>query len=303
MLACSRRLTNLAAADERSELRPPVLRRVKGLNWSPGASCRPEAGTTNDSWNGMSIRDQYIQAFETIRGRYGEESSGWKIDSNVSLKKAIGYTGRYVVRHERPHFRYDYYREVLCKAMRDLHYDPVNRTILCMDLGCGPGLFSWVVQDYMSDLSVEEGNVEIAGYDHAKSMIQLSNIFHDYFRDGRSTRYGWHGCSKVGRLQRALMLRNFSNYDIIVTFGHVLIQIKNDLRAMRELSGIIWSLSPFKSCTVIAADAYFSDGRRQAFRDSCERLWRALQEPGMSSEHRPLSDRHSYTYARLSAWK
>ena len=247
----------------------------------------------------MSIRDQYRQAFAAIRDSYGEEGSGWEIDSNVSLKQAIGYTGQYVVGHERQHFRYDYYHDVMCRVMRDLRYDPVNRKILCMDLGCGPGLFSWVVQDYMVSRSVRKGDIEIIGYDHAENMVRLSKKFHDCFRRGRAARYDWHGSFKIGRLKRVLGSRDFSGHDIIVTLGHVLIQVKDNAHALRDFSGIIRSLSPFGSCIVVAADAYFSHDRRRAFRDSCAILWYALREAGMNVKPRQLSDARSCMCARL----
>lgn len=253
----------------------------------------------HDSRNGMSIRGHYIQAFETIRNRYGEEGSGWEINPDVSLKQAIGYTRQYVIGHDKPHFRYDYYRDALDWAFSTLRFGPGNGDILCMDLGCGPGLFSWVVQDYMVSRSVRKGDIEIIGYDHANNMIRLLNMFHDCFCCRCSPQHDWHGYFRIGRLKRALKTRCFSNHDVIVTLGHVLIQIKDNPRAMRDFSCIIGSMFPFKSCVVIAADAYSSLDRRQAFRDSCEGLWDALREAGMDSTTGKLSDMRSHVCARL----
>lgn len=176
----------------------------------------------------MSIRDQYIQAFKAIRKRYGEKASGWEIDPDVSLKQAIGYTRKHVVKHSQKHFRYDYYSCVLRMAMRDLSYNSVYGKILCMDIGCGPGLFSWVVQDYMSSNRVKSENLKMIGYDHAKNMIRLSKKFHVSLCKRCATSYTWHGDFKFNRLKQNLKGSDFSNHDVIITLGHVLIQINDN---------------------------------------------------------------------------
>ena len=248
----------------------------------------------------MSIRDQYIQAFEAIRHKHGEEdSSGWEIDPDVSLKQAIGYTGQYVVKHSQKHFRYDYYSCVLRMAMRDLSYNPGNGKILCMDIGCGPGLFSWVVQDYMSSHRVKRKNLMVIGYDHAKNMIRLSKKFHVSLRKQCATSYNWHGDFKFNRLKQNLKGLNFSNYDVIVTLGHVLIQINDNAQEMRKFSKIVRSLCPFKSCIVVAVDAYSLEERRRQFRSSWKVFRKALQDDKMNCKSEKFGPDRSYVYTRL----
>lgn len=249
----------------------------------------------------MSIRDQYIQAFEAISKRYGEKASGWEIDPDVSLKQAIRYTRQYVVGNPQNHFRYDYYRNVLYKAMYDFSYNPVNGKILCMDIGCGPGLFSWVVQDYMSSNRVKSKNLKVIGYDHAKNMIRLSKKFHVSLRKQCATSYNWHGDFKFNRLKQNLKGLDFSNHDVIVTLGHVLIQINDNAQAMRKFSKIIRSLCPFRSCIVVAVDAYSSEERRRQFRSSWKTFREYLRDDGMNCESKePIIYRYgNYIYNRL----
>ena len=71
----------------------------------------------------MQIRDHYIEAFEKIRRRYGERSCGYRISPHVPLKDTIGYTGEYVVGHNRDHYRYEYYWNTLDRALKMLRKD------------------------------------------------------------------------------------------------------------------------------------------------------------------------------------
>ena len=247
----------------------------------------------------MSIRDQYIPAFEAIKGKYVGVYPGYKIGPNASLEEVIGYTEQHVIEHTTPHFRYDYYKDVLGEAMRNLHFDTTNRSIFCVDMGCGPGLFSWVVQDYMSSSSVKNENIRMIGYDHAENMILLSEKFHQSFVKRRATKYDWCGYSKIDHLKRDLESWDLSGHDIIVTLGHVLIQIKDDERAIREFSEVIRSLYRVKSCIVIAADAFADAQRRRAFRDGWNGFQKALCDAGMNYKFDKFGNWYSYAYALL----
>ena len=258
----------------------------------------------NDSRNGMLIRDQYIQAFDAIKGKYGEETSEWRIGRNVSLKQAIGYTGQYVIRHKKKHFRYDYYRRKLGEAMYNLHPNPMSGSILCMDMGCGPSLFSWVVQDYISSHLMNNGSIGIIGYDHAEKMIQLSEEFRGYFINKCDIKYDWRGYWEIDHLKHNLERRDFSEHNIIVTLGYVLIQIKDkdNGRVMREFSEVIRSLYPVKSCIVVAVDAFSDFQWCQEFRDGWKRFQKALCDAGVNCESERCGSQYSYdsyAYARL----
>ena len=75
---------------------------------------------------------------------YGRESR-----TDVSLQGAIGYTSKYIVESGEEHYRYDYYRYILNTALNFFGIHRSKYKIFHLDLGCGPGLFSWVVQDYL----------------------------------------------------------------------------------------------------------------------------------------------------------
>lgn len=250
----------------------------------------------NDSRNGTLIRNQYVPAFRAIKDEYGWEYSGWKIDPDVSLRKAISYTELYVVEHKTPHFRYKYYKDVLREAIRNLHFNTTNGSILCVDMGCGPSLFSWVVRDYIYS---SNENILMIGYDHAKKMILLSKKFHEYFVNKCAIKYDWYGYYKIDHLEHYLENQDLSGHDIIITLGHVLIQIKDNKRAMCEFSKVIRILCLAKSCIVVAVDAYTGEWR-QAFQDGWKGFQKALCEAGVDCGPVYLNPgRRSYVYARL----
>lgn len=130
----------------------------------------------------MQIRDHYIDAFNKIRRRHGEMCSGYEIRADCSLREAIGYTRRYIVGKDQDHYRYDYYRDELDRSLRHMVFDDKIDKILHLDIGCGPGLFTWAMRDYLlSQHDRKDGSVDFIGYDHAESMIRLSNLFLENF--------------------------------------------------------------------------------------------------------------------------
>lgn len=128
----------------------------------------------------MSIRKNYIEAFNKIRKRFGWKPHDHEIPGNISLKEAIGYTGEFIVESGEEHFRYDYYRKKINNTPTMFGIGRVKK-IVHLDLGCGPGLFSWVVRDYMlKSYGKKPGDIEFIGYDHAQNMIRLAKLFQEY---------------------------------------------------------------------------------------------------------------------------
>ena len=136
----------------------------------------------------MSIRDNYIPALNWIAQRHGERYSNAQIGPQDSLQETIGYTREYVVEHTTPHFRYQYYHGALSSALTRLPFDPADRPLLHLDIGCGPGVFSWVMYDYMaSQENRDSGRVAYYGYDHCAAMIDLAHFFLECFPTGTNS--------------------------------------------------------------------------------------------------------------------
>ena len=244
----------------------------------------------------MPIRDCYMQTFEEIAGKFGEEVSGCEIGSSDSLRKVIGYTRRYVVENESVHFRYNYYRRELGGAVARHDYCPNGRRVIHLDLGCGPGLFSWVVRDYMHERFGQDiGPVEHVGYDHSHNMILLASLFQALL----PVTYDGRGYHNVDEIRDVLARTDCATSDAVVTLGHVLIQICDDADAMRRFADIIQVLFPVNSCIVVAVDAYISENRRQAFRRACEQLAGVLDRMGIQFEDQWMGATKSRMSARV----
>ena len=245
----------------------------------------------------MQIREHYINSFNQIRNKFGELPCNHLISENVSLKKAIGYTRQFIVESDQEHFRYDYYKRKIGEAITRLGLNPVENKITHLDLGCGPGLFSWVVRDCLrSRYKKNPDDIELIGYDYAENMIHLANLFHEYL----PVEYNFDGYFEFERIRNMLKSRDFSDCDNIITFGHVLIQIKDNLEAQREFVEIIQNLFPVNSCILVAVDAYAYEDRRQDFRHACKTLLDALTGAGIDVKSKPIGSRGSTMYASLS---
>ena len=246
----------------------------------------------------MLVKRRYIREFNKIRRRYGEAPAGYVVEKNATLEDSIGYTERYVVGRGKPHFRYDYYMGALEEAAREFDCIHPGRKIIHVDLGCGPGLFAWVVHDYVTARCRKNGDsLSFYLYDHSENMIKLAKKFRKKLLTEHHVRFYHDAKAMRNRLRSG----GLANYDVLVTFGHVLIQTRNDRRALREFSRVIRELSLSNSCTIIAVDAY-SGWRRSEFRDACDKLAARLRKFGVDHEV-VMGPNRSCMYARLTRRK
>ena len=225
----------------------------------------------------MLIIDSYISAFNAISARHDEEPSDYEIGPNASLGKVIRYTRNYIVESDERHYRYKYYYEALSKGLKRLRFDPGDRCIVHLDLGCGPGLFSWVVHDFMAQKQLDTSRGEFFGYDHANNMIVLARLF----KHALPRVFNFIGYSKKERISKAMQARDFSDYVAVVTLGHVLIQVSQNSNAIAQFIQIVQCLLPAHVCFLIAADA-FTNGRQLVFVREWERLLTAFANAGVA---------------------
>ena len=106
----------------------------------------------------MAIRDHYAPTLDAIAQRYGEAPPVFHIAPDTPLPTLVGYTRRHVVDGDEPHFRYGYYHAALSSALRRLQFAPGDRRVVHLDIGCGPGVFSWVMYDYMTSQGTYDPN-------------------------------------------------------------------------------------------------------------------------------------------------
>lgn len=236
----------------------------------------------------MLIKDCYQRVFEGIKRQYNKEGCGGKADfsyrvpSDVSLERAIEYTGHHIISslYGTPHYRYGRYRNALDKVLKEeLRFKPANRRIVGLDLGCGPGLFSWVVRDYMlKEYGSNDGDISLIGYDHAKNMIRLADLFRERF----PMKINFAGYFETEKIREALSRKDFLGDDVIITLGHVLIQASSD--GIRNFAEIIQNLYQSHFCILVAVDALYAGGGRSELLSSCKRLQDVLGECGVNIE-------------------
>ena len=171
-----------------------------------------------------------------------------------------------------------------------------SKCLVVVDIGCGPGIFSWVVHDYF--VSSPSVDVKLFAVDRCPNMVRLAHaLWHRMdtrcdlrvHSDWRQIRSDFSNTLRSGGRESA----------VVVTLGHLLVQIVNDLSSINDVAYIVAdcvSLAaaslPRGRCLVIAADA-FEGTRRERF----ERAWECLQDTlskrhGVSLSKNPLP-RHS----------
>ena len=219
----------------------------------------------------MTIREKYVDVVENIawRERVIVRPSGrdYLISADATRRQCIRYTLRHVV-NDRTHYRYHKYREALRRALRmNALRTGHGGLVRHVDLGCGPGLFTWVVRD---EFRGKRSDVEFYGYDHSSKMIRLAGEIWDQL--GESVSVSWHD-DKDELLSVALGGASAGS-PALVTFGHVLAQTHDQKETIQRFARVIFRLSAV-SCLIIAFDARGAVAR---FRKGCDRLMEPLFE-------------------------
>ena len=222
----------------------------------------------------MIVREKYVGVVESIAKRANVlwPAGNYRISVGASRRECIQYALRHVVRHTKPHYRYDKYRYALWLALdrSALQTQRSGPALLHVDLGCGPGLFTWVVRDWFSR---EPLAVDLYGYDHAKEMARLAAEI--WTELGEGIRASWH--DDADQMLSTALAGDFRRDHSLVTFGHVLAQTHDQDGAIQRFAQVISRLVEV-NCLVVAVDAYSAFTR---FRRGCDSLHRSLQAHGL----------------------
>ena len=105
-------------------------------------------------------------------------------------------------------------------------------------------------------------------------MIQLAHLFL-----GRlSVPYEFHGYSDLTEISKALADEDFSNCDVVVTFGYALVQVRGNPTALGDFATLIACVFPSHSCIMAAADAHHN-GTSRLLKNSAK--WDRQIDPGV----------------------
>lgn len=202
------------------------------------------------------------------------------VSSNARRAHVIRHTMWYVggLADTRHHYRYRRYLEVLTRVAL------VEERIAHVDLGCGAGLFSWVLLDWAIDHGIEDSHVDLYGMDHNLAMIELANEVREQLLRYRPEYPELRYESDVDDLCTHLTANHREDTKYIVTLGHVLVQaqtrdaIQNFTQAIAHVMGLV---GPAENCALIAIDA---DGGRDALAAGWAALLDSLDGEDVLSE-------------------
>ena len=225
----------------------------------------------------LLIRDHYRDVFREIQHEYGEgeEYPPYEIDADCSLRRAIGYTRKNVIECN----RYEHYQGALDEALEQLDFYPTNKKIVHLNLGSGPGLFSWVARDYMmlQQHVKDDSDIVMIGYDHSKNMVNLA----DLFRTRLPVEFTLKGYSDIDELEKKLSSVDFSDYHAIVTFDDILTHRQHrstplhNTPSLYDFARITQSLlNSTNSCILIVVNAFKEPNDLWIFRNT----WYELEE-------------------------
>lgn len=227
----------------------------------------------------MTIREKYVDVVETIAKREGIRPVGkppYEIPVSATRSQCLRYALKYVVGPERNHYRYNRYCATLRSALRQRDLPSKMRAaepLIHIDLGCGPGLFTWVVKDTLRTKSLP---LELYGYDHSKEMVRLaSDIWAELGDDAYCS---W--LDDIGELYSTAFAGGPQYSYSLVTFGHVLAQTHNQKSAIEQFADIINQFLAV-GCLIVAVDAKSAP---KDFRTGCERLNTSLGKLGLQVE-------------------
>lgn len=225
--------------------------------------------------NMITLKDRYLPVCDRLIRDAGTEDVGYRIPKDATLKQCVSYVKQHIV-HDRDHFRYLRYTRMVEHYFRDHLGEERRSQIIHVDLGTGPGIFNWVVHDYVQQNWRPKSRPQLAqfGYDHCPVMVELAERIWAEF--GLQHEAQFFSSSKA--LRRAVDAMAGDAY-LLISFGHVLIQSFNpiDRSVIRGFAKLCNRLARGRDAAdVLAVDAYAHDYSRQ-FQEAAKCLYRELR--------------------------
>lgn len=238
-------------------------------------------------------RERYLTVCEGLLAQFGTETAGFKIAKDTGFRECLGYLQQYIIgggNNSRNHYRFDRYAALLNPWYHSNAF-PADESELCwdrgrsyvkllhIDLGSGPGVFTWAVKDYFDDVfwspSCAYESMHI-GFDHSAVMVDLATaIWEQLAIDSKAV---W--CSTPESLL-AIAERPVQRCDyLMITMGHILIQLHETNGAeIDRFATYICHLLGFDyaapNIDILIVDAHTGD-RPQKFKYALDRLVHAL---------------------------
>lgn len=237
-----------------------------------------------------TLRDRYVRICDRFVEDIGSDIVDYEIPMDATLKQCVFYCRKHIV-NERNHYRFERYTQMVDHYFNEhLDWSGGERRplIVHVDLGTGPGIFSWVVYDYVQQIWSPKGQPRLVqfGYDRCSAMVELAERFWTEF--GLSDGAQFFDSRKA--LKRAVDTVDGDAY-LLITFGHVLIQSHNldDSSVIDRFARLCNRLARERNAAdVLAVDA-FTHGRKQHFNAAVERLHEGLHDPTAAGAWQEIS--------------
>ena len=227
----------------------------------------------------QNIRDKYVAVINAIAKEHGSNYCHYVVPKDATLAQCVRYAERYYIQRHDPYHRYDRCWRLLETALsHTLPNTSSRQTLLHIDIGAGPGLYSWVLRDYVRR-NYPTVNLKLYGYDCAPKMAKLANMI--WKRLNENVAYSCY--HDKNELYAAAMSGSSRSVYVVLTLGYVLIQTDED-GSLKELASLCKKFSVNSNACLIAIDAY-SGSRPIQFENAWNKLVSLLSNLRISVEY------------------
>ncbi len=242
----------------------------------------------------QNIRGKYVAVINAIAEEHGSNNCHYVVPKDATLAQCLHYAQEYYVEGDEEHHRYDRCRRLLKTAMSHILPNTSSRqTLLHIDIGAGPGLYSWVLRDY-ARRNYPTINLKLYGYHRAPKMAKLANMI--WKRLNENVAYSCY--HDKNELYDAAMSGSSRSVYVVLTLGYLLIQTDMD-GSLNELASLCKKFSVNSNACLIAIDAY-SGKRPTKFEDAWNKLVSLLSNRRVSVEYEDSSQKVAQIYVTPS---
>ena len=236
------------------------------------------------------IRDLYIPAVGQIMAQHNIRPPLGRpnhvVPPDADFGQVVQHTDYWLNRRDSVrYYRYNRYYDVMTNI------EMGSNRLVHVDIGCGAGLFSWVVLDRATHVGLSYERVALYGLDHCQAMVDLAYGVRSQFLANVVNYPELHYFTDTAELLPTLTANRTERTDFLITLGHVLVQAhtpRDILKFSRTIVQIVRLMDANARCTVLAVDARL---RTTKFSQAWNALLTHLRPLGVTIE--PLKISHS----------
>ena len=175
----------------------------------------------------LMTKDYFVRAIHEIMEANGipesDSSTLYEVSPSAGFREVTQYTDWYVAGRgdTEPPYRFNRYTRVLHQASNLIQLTG-NSAVVHIDVGSGPGVFSWAFLDWAREKRIEYSRIRLYGYDHCEQMIVLASQVRSKLREVIDDYPPLNLQSNIQSLLSAIQPNASGAVTYILTFGHVL---------------------------------------------------------------------------------